>query len=322
MKVSVIIPNYNHAPYLKARIDSVLNQSYQDFEVIILDDKSTDDSVDVIESYRGNKRVSHIVLNEENSGSTFKQWQKGFSLARGEYIWIAESDDVAHPKFLEYLMRAIDGDEDVVMAVSRLQIINEKDEKGAVKGVSYIPGTYSDIPADKWDKCCNRWSGDEFVKNCLLMGNRLLNASSMIFKKSALKGLPLDYMDFKASGDYLFYIELAMRGRVVEVPMALDYFRRHSGTVSPKLTASGVQFKEDLKVFHRLQNLGMTSGRMINKVVGFRLWQIMHCDCFNSEDIRKEVESLWRNEVSCPGLSVMAYIWTGGMNNLRRRLYK
>ena len=49
--VSVIIPNYNHAPYLKERIDSVLNQTYQDFEVIILDDCSPDNSVEVIEQY-------------------------------------------------------------------------------------------------------------------------------------------------------------------------------------------------------------------------------------------------------------------------------
>ena len=56
--VSVIIPNYNHAPYLKERIDSVLNQTYQDFEVIILDDCSPDNSVEVIEQYRSNPHVS------------------------------------------------------------------------------------------------------------------------------------------------------------------------------------------------------------------------------------------------------------------------
>ena len=93
--VSVIIPNYNHAPFLKERIDSVLNQTYDNFEVIILDDKSTDNSKEVIANYRGHSKISHIVYNEENSGSTFKQWQKGFSLAKGDYIWIAESDDVA-----------------------------------------------------------------------------------------------------------------------------------------------------------------------------------------------------------------------------------
>ncbi|MFM7682036.1 MAG: glycosyltransferase family 2 protein, partial [Bacteroidota bacterium] len=75
--VSVIIPNYNHALYLKQRIDSVLQQTYPNFEVIILDDKSMDNSHEIIESYRNHPKVVHIEYKEINSGSTFKQWQKG-----------------------------------------------------------------------------------------------------------------------------------------------------------------------------------------------------------------------------------------------------
>ena len=98
--VSVIIPNYNHAPYLKERIDSVLSQTYKEFEVLILDDCSSDESKEIIESYRNNKHISNIVFNEKNTGNTFIQWNKGISLAKGKYIWIAESDDVAKPTFL------------------------------------------------------------------------------------------------------------------------------------------------------------------------------------------------------------------------------
>jgi glycosyltransferase involved in cell wall biosynthesis len=93
--VSVIIPNYNHAAYLNERIDSVLNQTFRDFEVILLDDCSTDNSREIIESYRGHEKISQIEYNEVNSGSTFIQWKKGLDLAQGDWIWIAESDDVA-----------------------------------------------------------------------------------------------------------------------------------------------------------------------------------------------------------------------------------
>ena len=62
--VSVIIPNYNHAPFLVERIESVLNQSYPDFEVIILDDCYTDSSKEIIEKYRNNPKISQIIYNK------------------------------------------------------------------------------------------------------------------------------------------------------------------------------------------------------------------------------------------------------------------
>ena len=105
--VSVIVPNYNHAPYLRQRLDSIFNQTFQDFEVIILDDCSTDNSKEIIEEYRNRPQVSHVVYNETNSGSPFKQWAKGFDLAQGEYIWIAESDDWAELNFLEETVQRI-----------------------------------------------------------------------------------------------------------------------------------------------------------------------------------------------------------------------
>ena len=102
--VSVIIPNYNHDKYLDVRIQSILNQTYQDFEIIILDDCSTDNSKAVIERYRDNDHVSHIVYNEKNSGTTFKQWEKGIELAKGDLLWIAESDDSCDCNFLDSLI--------------------------------------------------------------------------------------------------------------------------------------------------------------------------------------------------------------------------
>ena len=98
---SVIIPNYNHALFLRQRIDSVLNQTYTDFEIILLDDHSPDNSREIMEEYRSNKKISHIVLNEKNSNSLLLQWKKGIALAKGDWIWIAESDDIADPGFLE-----------------------------------------------------------------------------------------------------------------------------------------------------------------------------------------------------------------------------
>lgn len=106
--VSVIVPNYCHAPYLEQRIESILQQTFQDFELILLDDCSTDGSREILERYRNHPKVSGIFYNERNSGSPFKQWEKGLSKATGDYVWIAESDDFSSPCFLERCVRILD----------------------------------------------------------------------------------------------------------------------------------------------------------------------------------------------------------------------
>ncbi len=78
--VSVIVPNYNHAPFLTGRIESILRQTFRDFELIILDDHSSDQSKQIISSYQGNPKVSNIIYNDSNSGSPFRQWNKGIAM--------------------------------------------------------------------------------------------------------------------------------------------------------------------------------------------------------------------------------------------------
>ena len=125
-KVSVIVPNFNHARFLRKRIDSVLRQTYQDFELILLDDCSTDESRSILSDYAGDPRV-RIDFNEKNSGSTFKQWNKGVRLARGEYVWIAESDDYAGERLLEKLVAILATEPTVTLAYCRSNRILENE---------------------------------------------------------------------------------------------------------------------------------------------------------------------------------------------------
>ena len=94
-KVSIILPNYNYERFLPERIESILNQAYKDFELIVLDDFSPDGSVELIKSYLRKDNRIKFIGNKENSGNPFLQWQKGIKESKGEYIWIAEADDFA-----------------------------------------------------------------------------------------------------------------------------------------------------------------------------------------------------------------------------------
>ena len=180
--VTVIIPNYNHAKYLRQRIDTVLNQTYTSFEVIILDDCSTDNSKDIILSYKDNPHISNIVLNSENSGSTFKQWNKGFELAKGDYIWIAESDDYCDLNLLELLITQI--------------------QKYSQSSIVYTSSHFVDAEGHYIKKIRKKGveivGGRAFIMKHMTMGNAILNASSAIFSKEALSKCKLDYTTFKA----------------------------------------------------------------------------------------------------------------------------
>jgi glycosyltransferase involved in cell wall biosynthesis len=171
-KVSVILPNYNHANHLTSRIDSILNQSFTDFEIIFLDDASKDDSLTIIEAYT-DSRITHIVKNTQNSGSTFLQWEKGLKLATGQYIWIAESDDVASPDFLLTLVSKLEANTELAVAFSASTWI---DQNGIV-----IHETSHESE--------NLWNAEELITGDFLKGTIIYNASSAVFRKEGIKNV-------------------------------------------------------------------------------------------------------------------------------------
>ena len=102
--LTVIIPNYNYAKYLHQRIYSILKQDIAIKKMIILDDASKDDSKEVINNIYNklNKYIDiEVLYNEVNSGSAFKQWEKGINLVKTKYYWICEADDYAKKHFLK-----------------------------------------------------------------------------------------------------------------------------------------------------------------------------------------------------------------------------
>ncbi len=248
MLVSVIIPNYNHAKYLTQRIDSVLGQSFQDFELIIMDDCSTDNSKSIIEKYRSDSRVSSIIYNETNSGSTFRQWNKGLSIARGSYIWIAESDDTCAPTFLETMIKVLSTCPKASMAYSNSYRI---DESGQVHGI--------------WNEAYNKPEFDKFKDNFIMDGaqmaasymsymNIVPNASAVVFRKTAAEAAGGAPEDFRLVGDWIFWIRLMLLGEVIYFARPLNYFRFHNATVRKLSERNGTALYEATHVIKFLKS--------------------------------------------------------------------
>ena len=231
--VSVIIPNYCHAPYLRQRIDSVLAQSYPDFEVVLLDDCSTDGSREVIERYRNHPRIKQIVYNDRNGGSAFAQWRKGFALTQGEYIWIAESDDYADPAFLERCVAELDADPACVLAHTLSRTV---DSEGRPFGKVRHAG-----------RPVRRMDGRRFVLRHLLRRNELYNASMAVFRRSALPAAG-EYEGFRYAGDWYFWMLVALQGRVSTVFEPLNAFRRHDAATTTQGERTGGLYEEVLQI--------------------------------------------------------------------------
>lgn len=231
--VSVIVPNYNHAPYLRERIDSILNQTFQDFELILLDDCSPDNSREIINSYKDNPHVSHIVLNEENSSNTFVQWERGIKLAQGKYIWIAESDDVAKPNLLETLINELRATPGAVVAFSHSQMI---DSNSQPMSLTWHPkGSSGKVEV---------YDGQWFLRHKMLVKNHIYNASMVVFKKSAYSKMPNKYQQYRYCGDWMFWNYLCVQGQVIEVCRQLNLYRQHERKVTVDSQKDGRKWRD------------------------------------------------------------------------------
>lgn len=228
--VTVIVPNYNHSEYLKERLDSIYNQSYQDVQVILMDDVSSDNSREILDSYANQFKDQTIRLyNDMNSGSVFLQWKKGIETANSDIIWIAESDDYSDKDFLEKLLPAF-SDENVVLSYSNSKIIGSKGQY--YNSYDNIPWL-TELSATKWSNNYKNTGIQEFY-DALAIKCTIPNISGTLIKKEvALKIIDVS-LSYKKAGDWIFYSYLSRYGDISYIAEPLNYHRRHEGTVTSK----------------------------------------------------------------------------------------
>ncbi|MEJ8756641.1 glycosyltransferase family 2 protein [Pontibacter sp. H259] len=247
--VSVIIPNFNHQSYLEQRIVTVLNQTYQNFEVILLDDCSSDKSCEIIEKYKSHPKVKHTVLNKINSGSTFNQWEKGIALASGEWIWIAESDDYADKSLLSTLVENTMKDNSIVLSYCQSFEVNETGQ--ILRDMSWWT---SDLDCSRWERGFINDGIDE-INNSLLYKNTIPNASAVLFKKSIFQNIDKEYKSMKLCGDWFVWVQLLRTGKVAFSSKILNYFRKHSATTRNLNSTFKIKLmiEEELKVLREVE---------------------------------------------------------------------
>lgn len=241
-RVSVIIPNYNHSKYLSQRIESVLNQTYKDIDIIILDDCSTDDSRAVISEYARRDSRIRTVFNTENSGSTFRQWRKGLGLTTGKYVWIAESDDYADEYFLETLVSRLEADATVGLAYANSWYVYED-----TGNIQQNPEFYESLDATLWTRDFVL-DGRALVAKYMARLNIIPNASAVVLRRAVVEQVPLPDGSWKLVGDWLYWTSLMAVCRVAYVAEPLNYFRFHRNNVRSASYFNGASLLETLRL--------------------------------------------------------------------------
>jgi glycosyltransferase involved in cell wall biosynthesis len=244
--ISVIIPNFNHARFLGERLRSILAQSIEISELIILDDASTDNSRDVILELTKNIQIPvKLAFNETNSGRIFRQWKKGLELAQGDLIWICESDDTCDAGFLRTLVPYFDNPS-IMMAFGRIESV---DGSGNLVPQSGLPLAASAFWGNPIVSSARSWFNGPF-------GNRnvVANVGGCIFRKQQFTQEILDeFTSYRICGDWFLYSRVARGGRIAYDPAARAYFRVHTSNSSKASLKSEDFYREHVRIARALR---------------------------------------------------------------------
>lgn len=217
-RVSVCLRVFNGERFLAPAISSILGQSFRNFELVIVDDGSTDDTPDIIKTF-ADPRI--VVVRQRNRGLT-RATQRAVDEARGTYVAIMDADDIADPYRLATQVRAFDADADLVAVGSNLTII---DAAGRVVAERRYP--------------CD----DGSIRRALLAYNPFAHPS-MMFRTAALRACGSYSERFRTVEDYELYFRLLRHGTAMNVTRPLLSYRIHGGSV--KSAHTKMQLRETL----------------------------------------------------------------------------
>jgi O-antigen biosynthesis protein len=237
-RVSVIVPNYNYARYLDERLNSIVRQTVRPYELIVLDDASTDDSVEIIEQFQARCDIPcRLVVNARNSGSVFRQWMRGVEMARGDFVWIAEADDLADPDFLAELLPAFQR-ENVVMSYCQSRQMGEDGRTLSEDYLDYV----ADIDRSRWTEPYVV-DGRREIAEALYLKNTIPNVSGVLFRRAHLQDVLSRNLDeiasYRNAGDWVAYLRLLEEGSIAFHPRSLNSHRRHQSSLTVASSNAG-----------------------------------------------------------------------------------
>jgi glycosyltransferase involved in cell wall biosynthesis len=216
--VSVVIPSYNHGRYIARAVESVLSSSSTGLELVIVDDGSTDDTLEVLRPYRANPRVR--IRTQENRGA-HAALNVGLSLAEGPLLFVLNSDDAFHPDRIRRFVERFHGNPDVVLAASWIEVVDAEDgslgvKRGRLNMPPWPPASAGPLLSEL----------DE-LELALLETNFISTTSNVAFRRSLLDEAGLDFLPLRYTHDWEFILAACRHGRIALIEEPLVRYRVH-----------------------------------------------------------------------------------------------
>jgi glycosyltransferase involved in cell wall biosynthesis len=224
--VSVVVASYNHARFLARRMDSLISQTYQDLEIIVIDDCSPDNSVEILRRYTDHPRVRLIV--REHNGGWVAVSNQGVELATGEFVIFANCDDACDVRMIERLVAALRTNPSAGIAFCRSRLVDASDR---------VLGDDREIQQPRFQARCatdTLVTGTE-MSQLLLYGCVISNLSAALFRKACLVESGNLTSDYRACSDWDLFFRIARRFDIAYVAEPLNLFRQHETTIRSRM---------------------------------------------------------------------------------------
>jgi len=232
--ISICTPNYNYEKFIAETIESVLAQTYQNYEFIIIDNASTDESVNIIKQYKDSR--IRFFRNEENI-PVYMNVNKAMSYANGEFIAVLHSDDVYDPKFLEEIVNAYNKYPDYKVFVTDLNLWHYEENK-LNRMKCYKSGGI-------------KKSAEVLIR--LSVQNNIGNFVNMVLHRECYRKVGTLSDKYKYSADYDLLLRMAEHYDFVYIPKPLAYYRIHKYNITHDQRKNLNMFKEGIEII--TQNL-------------------------------------------------------------------
>lgn len=216
-KVSIIMPVFNSEKYLKEAIDSILNQTYKDFQLIIINDGSTDSSLEIVNEYAIIDKRVKVFNNDGNKGLPYTR-RRGLELADTEYIALMDSDDISYPKRLEEQVNYLDNNKSVMVVATDFDyLIDDKIVK------------FKKLACKK-----NLTEENTSIDYQLMFFNPILNSSAM-FRSDFIRKNKINYREeYFVAQDYIFWVDCKRKGLFHTIDKKLIAYRKGHENITKK----------------------------------------------------------------------------------------